>query len=236
MCLVAVFGNITRGCTKADERRKGSQNYILRLSEISSPKGGVDNAVNKGSRRSPRGDTLQVDRRVRMCVNRGWERSESRGGLGTALSAAAYLGNLETVQILLAKGAHVDGDGELGTPLQFAVRANQKEIVELLLKSTETARNWMRVSNTPLQLATLIFFPASAHYLLHSTEAVGKFGRMPIFSRAEIIPLTCVVRPMFNPASEDNLLNLGLIPKVQYIIPGVAKGGIPGDIGLTRVL
>lgn len=53
----------------------------------------------------------------------------------SALQAAAYRGNKETVEILLHRGARIDGEtnGEYESPLFGAIIGMHKEIVEILL-------------------------------------------------------------------------------------------------------
>lgn len=48
-------------------------------------------------------------------------------------SAAAHCGDMETVKILLGRGANINIRGKHGSPINVAADSEQREVVELLM-------------------------------------------------------------------------------------------------------
>jgi len=63
------------------------------------------------------------------------DRGFRRAFLGTALDYVVYRGRLEIAQLLIQHGAQLEGDGSRVTPLMAAVKSDETDLVELLLKS-----------------------------------------------------------------------------------------------------
>ena len=66
----------------------------------------------------------------------------------TALHIAAYLGDVDTVQTLLQKHAHVDAlTSDLYTPLHMAARNDRYEVAKILLECDASQKLPTKVSN-----------------------------------------------------------------------------------------
>ncbi|KAL8272555.1 hypothetical protein Esti_003554 [Eimeria stiedai] len=98
------------------------------------------------------GSVETLEKVLELCPGAG--NVEDKGGK-TPLFAAASLGNVAAVKLLLDKGAHVNAEAEGGnTPLHEAVYAGKTDAVKLLLTHGATV-NKVSSLGTPVQIAAV---------------------------------------------------------------------------------
>ena len=89
---------------------------------------------------------------------------------GTALTFAAYYGNLETVTYLISMGADVNVESVDETPLIVATARGHKDIVKLLIKNGADINYLTETSQTPATIAYKYGFKELAVYLTGLTD------------------------------------------------------------------
>ncbi len=129
--------------------------------------------------------------RVEMLLNQDPKLATARDKSGlTPLIMAAKSGAVETVKLLLARGAEVNDKGVSGwTPLHAATKSGKKEIVELLLaKGANVHAGVGREVSTPLHWAAMLSKVDLVDLFLSKgagLESKDANGRTPLLVAAE---------------------------------------------------
>ena len=78
---------------------------------------------------------------VRLLLEAGADPNEIVGSGLTPLIGAAQAGNVDTIKLLLAHGARIDGEGRAHhTPLYYALRRKRPEVIALLRQAGGTEK------------------------------------------------------------------------------------------------
>jgi serine/threonine protein kinase len=90
---------------------------------------------------------------IRRLLNEGANPNEGRGPGGDPMFLAVQIGDIETLKLLIAKGAKVDGPPKSSGPLHFAVSRRRPEVVRLLVEAGAKLDAVDDRENSPLLLA-----------------------------------------------------------------------------------